>query len=91
MSIIRRAKVYIIIAIIMAGFLLFNGNFFSLMHNAFTLKKLNAKAAALDEEYQELNEEYQKILAGDDSYLQKTARTKYHMVKPGEIEFRIEK
>lgn len=91
MSFIKKAKTFLIIAAAMAAILLFNGNFFSLMHNIFELKKLNAHSAALDEEYKELTEEYQKILNGDTSYLQRTARVKYHMVKPGEIEFRIEK
>ncbi len=91
MSIIRRAKVYILIGAIMLGFLLFNGNFSSLLHNSFALKKLKVQSAELDEEYKELSDEYQKILDGDTSYLQQTARTKYHMVKPNEIEFRIQK
>ena len=57
----------------------------------FRRKKLNNRSAALDAEYEELTEEYQKILQGDTSYLQRTARVKYHLAKPGEIEFRIEK
>ena len=44
-----------------------------------------------DEEYKKLAEEYQKIQEGDTSYLQRTARVKYNMVKPGEIEFRTAK
>ena len=91
MSVLKKAKFFLIVLAVMSAFLLFNGNLFNLLHNLTELKKLNAKAAELDEEYKELTQEYQNILAGDTSYLQRTARVKYHMVKPGEIEFRIEK
>ncbi len=91
MSVIKKAKALLITAAIMAAVLLFNGNLFNLIHNLAELKKLNSRSAALDAEYQKLSKEYQKILDGDISYLQKTARVKYHMTKPNEIEFRIEK
>ena len=91
MSVLKKAKFFLIVLAVMSGFLLFNGNLFNLLHNLTELKKLNAKAAELDEEYKELTQEYQNILDGDTSYLQRTARVKYHMVKSGEIEFRIEK
>ena len=91
MSVIKKAKALLITIAIMAAVLLFNGNLFNLIHNLTELRKLNSRSAALDAEYKQLTEEYQKILQGDTSYLQKTARIKYNLVKPGEIEFRIEK
>lgn len=91
MSVIKKAKALLITIAIMAAILLFNGNLFNLVHNLAELKKLNNRSAALDAEYKELTEEYEKILQGDTSYLQRTARVKYHLAKPGEIEFRIEK
>lgn len=91
MTLLKKAKILIIALAAMAAVLLFNGSFLGLTHNILELKKLNARAAALDEEYKKLADEYQKILDGDTSYLQRTARVKYHMVKPGEIEFRTEK
>lgn len=71
--------------------LVFNGSFLSLVHNTLELRRLNRHLSALDKEHGELQEEYQKILSGDKSYLERTARIKYHMKKPGELEFRIQK
>lgn len=68
-----------------------NGSFFGLVHNLFTLKRLNKEASLADKEYQQLNEEYLKILSGDNSYIEDAARVKYHMSKKDEIEFRIKK
>lgn len=91
MTVLKKAKFLLIALAVMAAVLLFNGSFLSLTHNILELKKLNAHSAALDEEYKKLAEEYQRIQDGDTSYLQRTARVKYNMVKPGEIEFRTVK
>ena len=55
------------------------------------MRKLNEKIIALDAEYEELNEEYNKILSGDRSFLEEEARVNYNMAHEGEIEFRIKK
>lgn len=80
----------LILLLALAGLaLVFNNSFLGLVHNAFELKKLNRRISGLDKEHKALREEYQKILDGDKSYLENTARVKYHMKKPDELEFRI--
>lgn len=91
MKLFKTKKQALVIALTaMAAFLVFNGSFIGLLHNIFELRKLNKTAAALDAEYKALGEEYKKIEGGDVSYIEDTARVKYHMSKPGEIEFRID-
>ena len=82
--------------IILAIFLIFlailgGGSFIDLIHNSFTIRKLSKKSALLDKQYQDLTKEYQEILDGKTNYIEDNARVKYHMAKPGEIEFRIKK
>ncbi len=85
------AGYYLTLIAIAAALLLLNGNFFALVHNSLQLKKLNRKAAALDIEYEKLSAEYEAILKGDASYVEDTARTKYHMALNDEIEIRLPK
>ena len=85
-----KKQTLVIVLTAMAAFLVLNGSFIGLLHNIFELRKLNKTAAALDAEYKALGEEYKKIEGGDVSYIEDTARVKYHMSKPGEIEFRIQ-
>lgn len=86
-----KKQIFIITLAAMAAFLVFHGSFFGLVHNISELKKLTKTAAKLDSEYEKLNTEYQKILKGDNFYIEKTARVRYHMAKQGEFEFRINK
>ena len=61
------------------------------MHNSLKMRELNKQIAALDKEYEELESEYNKIISGDRSYLEREARVSYNMAREGEIEFRIKK
>ncbi len=85
-----KRQTFIVILAAMAAFLVLNSSFFGLLHNIFELRKLTKTAAALDAEYKALGEAYKKIEGGDVEYIEDTARVKYHMSKPGEIEFRIQ-
>jgi len=86
----KRNIVFLIIAVL-AAVLLFNNSFLGLVHNSLKMRELNKKIAALDKEYEELESEYNKILSGDRSYLEREARVNYNMAREGEIEFRIKK
>ncbi|MDR0953205.1 MAG: septum formation initiator family protein [Elusimicrobiota bacterium] len=85
----KKQRLYIIALSILAALLVFNGSFFGLLHNMFELKKLNKQTAAIEAEYIKLKTEYDKILQGDTSYIEDTARAKYNMSAKGEIEFRF--
>ena len=86
-----KKNIILITAAIVAAVLLLNNSFFALLHNSVKMRKLNEKIDALDAEYNELQAEYKKILSGDKSYLEETARVNYNMALEGEIEFRIKK
>lgn len=86
----KRNIIFIIIAFL-AAVLLFNNSFLGLVHNSLKIRELNKKIAALDSEFEELEIEYNKILSGDRSYLEKEARVNYNMAHEGEIEFRIKR
>ena len=87
----NKRNIFLIIIAIVAAVLLLNSSFFALFHNSVKMRKLNEKIAALDAEYHELETEYNKILSGDQSYLEEAARVNYNMAREGEIEFRIKK
>jgi cell division protein FtsB len=86
-----KKNILILAATVMAAVLIFNKSFFGLIHNMLMIQKLNKENAAIDKEYEQLSVEYEKIQNGDASYLEETARTKYHMSLKGEIEFRLKK
>lgn len=81
--------IFILGAIVWFVLLVFNNNFYAVIHNTIMIKKLNKQISSLDTEYEKLSKEYEKILSGDKSYLESTARVKYNMAMPDEIEFRI--
>lgn len=65
------------------------GSVFNLVHNKLELRRLTKKSAQLDQQYQKLLEEKKLLEDKDPKYMETLARTRYHMVKPGEIEFRF--
>ena len=87
----NKRNIFLIIFAVVAAILLLNRSFFALLHNSVKMRKLNEKISALDAEYEELQTEYNKILSGDQSYLEEAARVNYNMAREGEIEFRIKK
>lgn len=65
------------------------GSVYNLLHNKWELHRLTQKQAQLDEQYQQLLTEKKLLEEKDPQYMELLARTRYHMVKPGEIEFRF--
>lgn len=79
--------VVILLAVVLA---FLGGSILSLIHNKMELKKLTRQTIQLDEEYQQLTQRLKLLKQEDPHYLEHLARTRYHMTKPGEIEFRFE-
>lgn len=69
---------------------IFGGSFFNLVHNKLELKKLNKQTVQLEKDFQALSVELELLQKQDPVYLEKLARTRYHMTKPGETEFRFQ-
>ena len=87
----NKRNVVLVLLLALIAVLVFNSSFFALLHNSIKMRELNEKITALDAEYEELNDEYNKILSGDRSFLEEEARVNYNMAREGEIEFRIKK
>ena len=85
-----KQKLLILTAVGIAAFCIFLGSsIFSLVHNKLELRRLTKKSAKLDVQYQQLLEEKKLLEQKDPKYMETLARTRYNMVKPGEIEFRF--
>ncbi len=65
------------------------GSIYNLVHNKMQLRRLSKKRDFLDKQYVELLAEKKRLEDQDPAYMELLARTRYHMVKPGEIEFRF--
>ena len=87
----NKRNIFLIVLAVIIAVLVLNDSFFALLHNSLKMRKLNEKITALDTEYEELKNEYDKILSGDRSFLEEEARVNYNMAREGEIEFRIKK
>lgn len=66
------------------------GSILSLFHNKTELKKLSRQTVQLDQEYEQLTKRLLLLKKEDPQYLEQLARTRYHMTKPGEMEFRFQ-
>lgn len=85
-----KQKLLIITAVTVAALGIFLGSsIFNLVHNKLELRRLTKKSAQLDVEYQNLLAEKKLLEDKDPKYMETLARTRYNMVKPGEIEFRF--
>ncbi len=85
-----KQKLIIIAAVGIAAFGIFlGGSIFNLVHNKLELRRLTKKSAQLDAQYQKLLAEKKLLEDKDPKYMETLARTRYNMVKPGEIEFRF--
>ena len=83
-------KVIVITAlVIVTAGLWLGGSIYNLLHNKLELRRLTKKRNTLDAEYQHLLEEKKLLEDQDPAYMEMLARTRYNMVKPGEIEYRI--
>ncbi len=69
--------------------LFLGGSFVSLVHNKLELHKLTRQSAQLDKEHEKLLAQKELLENEDPKYLERIARTQYHLVKPGETEFRF--
>ena len=87
----KKRNIILLVFAVLAAVLICNNSFFGLVHNALKIRKLNKKISALDAEHEQLEREYNKILAGEQLYLEEEARVSYNMAREGEIEFRIKK
>ena len=65
------------------------GGFFNLVHNKWEIHRLTKKREYLDTQYQELLDTKKRLEDKDPQYIEELARMRYHLVKPGEIEFRF--
>lgn len=82
---------FILISAIVLGVavLLLGGSILNLAHNKLELHRLAKKRTQLDAQYEQLLAEKKLLEEQDPKYMEMLARTRYHMVKPGEIEFRL--
>lgn len=71
--------------------LFLGGSFLSLAHNKLEKLKLSKRSVKLDQEYKQLSQLKEQLEAEDLKLIEKIARTEYHLVKPGEVEFRFTK
>lgn len=85
-----KQKLFVIAAIVISAAAVFlGGSIFNLVHNKLELRRLTKKSAQLDQQYQKLLTEKKLLEEKDPKYMETLARTRYNMVKPGEIEFRF--
>ena len=82
---------FILIATVVLGAAVFllGGSILNLVHNKLELYRLTNKRTQLDTQYEQLLAEKKLLEEQDPKYMEMLARTRYHMVKPGEIEFRL--
>jgi len=69
--------------------LFLGGSFLSLAHNKKEKYKLSQYTKQLDKEFVRLTQLKEKLENEDPELFEQLARTEYHLVKPGEIEFRF--
>lgn len=61
----------------------------SLLHNKLEMRRLAQRQRTLEKQYEVLQVRLQELQQQDPQVLEALARSEYHMVKPGEIEFRF--
>ncbi len=74
---------------ILVAVLWLGGGFLNLIHNKLEIRRLTKKREQLDTQYQELLNTKKLLEEKDPQYMETLARLRYHLVKPGEIEFRF--
>lgn len=89
-TLIRNRKPLLIISSVVAAVFLFLGSsIISLAHNKMEFKRLKKHSARLDAQYEQQQAEYALLDKQDPAHIERLARVKYNMSKPGEIEFRF--
>lgn len=85
-----KQKFIIIAAVSVAAVGIFlGGSIFNWVHNKLELRRLTKQSALLDAQYEKLLAEKKLLEEKNPKYMETLARTRYNMVKPGEIEFRF--
>ncbi len=81
----------VILSIVILVVLVFpvGNSLFNLWHNKSELRRLSRKRDKLDVQYEQLLAEKKLLEAQDPAYMEQLARLRYHMAKPGEIEYRF--
>ena len=74
---------------ILGAVLWLGGGIINLAHNKLEIHRLTKKREQLDTQYQHLLAEKQLLENKDPQHIETLARTRYNLVKPGEIEFRF--
>ncbi|MBP5403803.1 MAG: septum formation initiator family protein [Elusimicrobiaceae bacterium] len=85
----KQKALLISILIIAVGSLLLGGSILNLVHNKWEVHRLTKKSRQLDVRYQQLLEEKKLLEDQNPKHMEMLARTRYDMVKPGELEFRF--
>lgn len=90
---LKRNKKPLLWGILLAAvvILFLGGSFLSLVHNKMEKHKLTERNEQLDKEFEHLTQLKDKLEKEDPALIEQIARTEYHLVKPGEIEFRFSK
>lgn len=70
--------------------LFLGGSFINLVHNKLELRKLTRQSVQLDAEHEKLLIQKELLEKEDKKFLEKIARTQYHLIKAGETEFRFQ-
>lgn len=66
------------------------GSIWNLVHNKLEMNRLQKKRVALDAQYEELKNTFQKLQEQDPQTLERLARTEYNMANTGEYQFRFD-
>ena len=66
------------------------GSILSLAHNKLEMRRLSRRRVELDKQYEALQVRLQELQEQNPALLEELARSEYHFVKPGEIEFRFD-
>lgn len=89
-TLLRNKKILLWGLSLTAGMFVFlGGSFVSLAHNKLEKRKLTQRSKQLDVKYEQLTKLKTQLEQEDPVLIEKIARTEYHLVKPGEIEYRF--
>ena len=77
------------VAIILLCVFVLGSSIVSLLHNKLEMRRLAQRQRTLEKQYEVLQVRLQELQQQDPQVLETLARSEYHMVKPGEIEFRF--
>lgn len=85
----RQKFLFTIAGVVLVAILWLGGGIVNLAHNKLEIHRLTKKRDQLDAQYERLLAEKKLLEDKDPQYMETLARMRYHLVKPGEIEFRF--